>query len=612
MRPPMKPPRSVGLRLDVWLPIAFALSGLAWIIASDHLLVLLVPPQRFEFWSVVKGWFSILLMSTLLGVGMRAGLRRLADSEERYRTLVKSAPDGIVVVQDDRIVLVNDEACRLLRAAREQLLSCQASDFVRPEDVPETLAFGESVQRGEPFDVRTTRHVRRIDGTTFRAEIAVAPTRWRGRPAVQSIIRDQSERIADRETRESLAWSLRLLVSAHESIVRAGTEKALAEDLCRQLVAVSGLRMAWLSVAETSPEQVLRPLAWAGHVDAALLGHPVRYGEGALIELPSAEVATARRTLVFNDVLSEPRLAPWHEVWQRLGYRSGMVMPLVAGGELLGTLGLYSERAGTFTSPATEVLQRVAEDVAFGLAALRAGAARRSAETSLTAREHELHGLTARLQRIREEESTRIARDLHDELGQLLTAVSFDLRWLERHIADQRATEQSGALLDRIVRATALAEQTSAAVQRIASGLRPGALDQLGLGPTLEAECRSFEERTGIKSRVELAAGAAPIPEPLATALYRIGQEALTNVARHAQASAVTLRLARDGEGWVSLQIEDDGRGPGGGLRGDGLGLLGMRERASMLGGELRVTAGPVKGTLVTARLPVRQPGEKP
>lgn len=608
MRAPMNAPRP---RLDVWLPLAFALGGLGWIAVSDHLLTHLVPPEQFELWSVAKGWFSFLLMAALLGLGLRAGLRRLAESEERYRTLVESAPDGIVVAQGDRIVLVNAEGCRLLGASREELMRRKVSDFVRPEDVPETQAFGESVQRGDPFDVRVTRHVRRLDGTTFRAEIAAAPTRWQGLPAAQSIIRDLSERLADRETRESLAWSLRLLVSAHERIVRAGTEQALADDLCHQLVEVSGLRMAWLSVAEHQPEKVLRPLAWAGQVDAALLSYPVRFGEGAPRELPSSQVATTRRPLVFNDVLSDPRLAKWHDLARRMGYSAGLVLPLIAGGELLGTLGLYSERVDAFTSPATEVLQRLAEDVAFGLAALRAGAARKTAESSLTARELELHALTARLQRIREEESARIARDLHDELGQLLTAVTFDLRWLERHLADLGATEAAGALLDRAVRATALAEQTAAAVQRIASGLRPGALDQLGLGPTLEAECRGFEARTGIASRVELPPGGGAVPEPLATALYRIGQEALTNVARHAGASSVVLRLRRD-EGWVTLQIEDDGHGLGTGLRGGGLGLLGMRERATMLGGELLVTPGPVKGTLVTARLPMRQqPGEK-
>jgi two-component system sensor histidine kinase UhpB len=215
--------------------------------------------------------------------------------------------------------------------------------------------------------------------------------------------------------------------------------------------------------------------------------------------------------------------------------------------------------------------------------------------------ETQLRALTGRLQNVRELDQARIARDLHDDLTQVLAGLGHHLLKLEDWVHQTRAP---GWLEDWAVETTELVNQAHASVRRIASGLRPRTLDSLGLGPALTLEASRFHERSGVECEVTL--GVLPeLPLPAVTALYRIAQEALTNVSRHAAASKVTIRLAQEGAELV-LRVEDNGQG----LRssGDsigGLGLLGMRERAALLGGTVRLEANQPAGLAVIAALPL-------
>ncbi len=214
--------------------------------------------------------------------------------------------------------------------------------------------------------------------------------------------------------------------------------------------------------------------------------------------------------------------------------------------------------------------------------------------------EEQLRALAARLQSARELEQARIARDLHDDLTQLLAGLSHHLLRLEDRV---QQTSGNGWLEDWVVEATELVGQAHASVRRIASGLRPRLLDSLGLAPALKLEATRFSERSGVTCEV-LVGGLPELQLPVVTALYRITQEALTNVSRHAAASRVTISLGLEGDA-VVLRVEDDGRGlQGGSEAANGLGLLGMRERAALLGGEVRLEANPSGGLTVIAALP--------
>lgn len=213
--------------------------------------------------------------------------------------------------------------------------------------------------------------------------------------------------------------------------------------------------------------------------------------------------------------------------------------------------------------------------------------------------------LSTRVESLREADRTRISRELHDQLGQGLTGLKLDLRWIENRI-EVREDRSLNPVTDRLVEAQEQVDTLIASVQRISTDLRPDALDNLGLPDALKEEAERFLMRTGVLCDVTVDEAAEEIPPETATAAFRIFQEALTNITRHAQATRVTVSC-HIGRGFLELRIADDGKGIDPGVIGDtkSLGLLGMRERAGLLGGELVIAPGENGGTMVKARLPL-------
>jgi two-component system sensor histidine kinase UhpB len=230
---------------------------------------------------------------------------------------------------------------------------------------------------------------------------------------------------------------------------------------------------------------------------------------------------------------------------------------------------------------------------------------REQAEQALEASRRQLRALSARLQAVREEERAMVAREIHDELGQVLTALKINLDWLERKLGARDNDSTLNPLLDRVVESAEIADAAISSVQKIAAELRPSSLDDLGLAAALEHEAQRFQQRTGISCEVKKPKDPIELPREAATAVFRIFQESLTNVARHAKASEVRAALEMEGE-TIVLCVEDNGCGiaPEALTNKRSLGLLGMRERAAVLGGEVEVGAALPRGTRVRLRLP--------
>jgi signal transduction histidine kinase len=226
---------------------------------------------------------------------------------------------------------------------------------------------------------------------------------------------------------------------------------------------------------------------------------------------------------------------------------------------------------------------------------------RLESEQRLLEDERELKALSERMLLVQEEERTRIARELHDDLGQALTALKMDVGGL---LAMTPPSASDGPLRTRIMNTL---DETVTAVQRISSELRPSVLDDLGLASAIEAEASRFEQRTGIECELSLPEDPdLQVESAAATAIYRIVQEALTNVSRHANASRVELRLRQRPEELL-LEIRDDGRGITSAQTDDpfSLGLIGIRERAGLAGGTVRIEGVAGRGTIVSVRIPV-------
>jgi PAS domain S-box-containing protein len=226
------------------------------------------------------------------------------------------------------------------------------------------------------------------------------------------------------------------------------------------------------------------------------------------------------------------------------------------------------------------------------------------AEQELRASGEQLRNLTAHLQSVREEERARISREVHDELGQSLTAVKMDLAWLAG-----RQPQRDGPMLKRIRSTQQLADSIIQSIRRISTELRPAVLD-LGLAAAVEWQVQEFEARSGIRCKVRLLTRQV-VASNASTAMFRIFQETLTNVARHAKATRAEVVLQKQRDRLVLL-IHDNGRGfdQADPSLSKSLGLLGMRERAAILGGRVSISSAPGKGTTVTAWIPLPSPEE--
>jgi PAS domain S-box-containing protein len=231
---------------------------------------------------------------------------------------------------------------------------------------------------------------------------------------------------------------------------------------------------------------------------------------------------------------------------------------------------------------------------------------RKHSEQCLNVTSQKLRNLASRLQTIREEERTAIAREIHDELGQSLTVLKIQTALLlnKLKLNQSELREKIGSIIELI-------DQTVESVQKISAKLRPGILDELGLVPAIEWQSQEFQNRTGIYCDYTLPKGEVIVSEDKATAIFRIFQEALTNVARHAKAKKVSVILKQDNH-ILTLEVTDNGLGITSGQKDNpnSLGLLGMNERALIFGGQVEIHGVREKGTNVKVEMPLDNYGE--
>jgi PAS domain S-box-containing protein len=242
----------------------------------------------------------------------------------------------------------------------------------------------------------------------------------------------------------------------------------------------------------------------------------------------------------------------------------------------------------------TTVLERVNEELRVEIAE------RARAEEQLNLSLDQLRALAARLQSVREEERTSIAREIHDELGQTCTAIKMDLALISR-----KATKRQTYLRAKAESAIQLVDGMIVTLRKIASELRPRTLDDLGLTPALEWQAQEFEGRTGITCSIVLPPEPLVLDSELSTAIFRIFQESLTNVARHAQATRVEAFLDQEADQLI-FRVRDNGKGFDAKevKARNSLGLVGMQERALLLNGQLTIEGIPLVGTNLTLRVP--------
>ncbi len=301
-----------------------------------------------------------------------------------------------------------------------------------------------------------------------------------------------------------------------------------------------------------------------------------------------------RRPVYVTDIDTDPLWKDYADLARAHGLRACWSTPILATDErVLGTFALYFREPRAPTE-ADLVLTSRATHIA-GIAIERRQL------------EDQLRALSAHVESVREEERTGIARDLHDELGQSLTALKMDLAWIARRVSGKPAAAPD-VILTKIREMSQMTDDVINHVRRISSELRPGLLDDLGLLAALDWQGHEFAKRTGTSCTLQSNVGDAQLGRDVSTCVFRVFQEALTNIARHAEAKHVDVQLERR-EGLLHLEVRDDGRGIAREelLNPSSLGLLGVRERARRLGGTATIAAAPNGGTVVSLTIPLAE-----
>lgn len=307
----------------------------------------------------------------------------------------------------------------------------------------------------------------------------------------------------------------------------------------------------------------------------------------------SCGTAAYRRSPVFvEDVETDPLWIDYRELARQFGLRACWSVPIIAtDGRVLGTFALYYREPRKPTEPEVQLITRASRIAGIAIE-------RRQLEDQLRA-------LSAHVESVREEERTGIAREIHDELGQTLTALKMDVAWIGRRVSADAPLARE-AVSEKLSSMGHMIDDVIERVRRISAELRPGVLDDLGLVAAIEWQAEQFEGRTGTTCTVECDVDDSQFDRELSTALFRVFQEALTNVARHAEAENVDVRLSTR-SGVVRLEVNDDGKG----ITAEeahaphALGLLGIRERARRLGGTAHVEGTVGQGTKLVVEVPL-------
>jgi PAS domain S-box-containing protein len=482
----------------------------------------------------------------------------LRDSEERLRSIVQSTREAIVLVTAlMKIAYWNKGAEAAFGYAAQHIVGLPISTIL-PGRYHELLQ--HSFQRARLLDRASaggsTLEVvgKRKDGSEFPMELSLAA--WKGKTELffTLIIRDITERRRAEEELERLNRHHHLVLdSAGEGIY--GTDR---EGRTTFINPAAAKMLGW-----EVEDLIGRPMHDVMHHS---------YADGSPL---------ATETCPIRAGLAEGRLVHMDRdvFWRKDGTKfpvEYVSTPIRERGEVVGVVVVFKDT--------TE---------------------RMRAEEQLQDSFTRLRTLSRRMEGIREEERTRIARELHDELGVGLTCLKIDLSRLGNLVGEKLASRERAVADERIRSMKEQVDATIASVQRIVAELRPGVLDDLGLVAAIEWQCRDFQRRTGIGCRCSFSHEDLKLEPEQATAVFRICQEALTNVARHAGATSVLVELEEQ-EDTIRLVVSDNGRG----IAEDRLshprsfGLQGMRERAGLLGGDLMIQPGADGGTTIALRLP--------
>ncbi|HEX8250948.1 MAG TPA: PAS domain S-box protein [Pyrinomonadaceae bacterium] len=544
----------------------------------------------------------------------------LRKSEEWLRSIFEASRDGIVVEDDGKIIYVNESYVRLFGYdAPEELINQPVALVISPEDTERVLDFGKRRLRGELPPSEYEFKGKRKDETLIEVEASVSITVIAEQTYITTMIRDISERKRAERLLEAQKQSLELVVK--------GVPLVEVLTYLAQVVEQQAEGGAIASILMLDEHGRLRNGA-----SPSLPQHYLQKIEGLKAE-PHVGTCSAAAALgkivVTPDIGADQKWNGLAHLPLELGLQAAWTMPISArDGRVLGTFGTYFRERREPTGLERQVVEILARTAALAIERKQDEDELRRSHKELEVRVRERtedlqkanEALQTEIQERRqaeearievlqqlvnaqEEERRRIARDLHDQLGQQLTVLRLNLELLKRMCRDAEMFEKIGEVQK-------VARQLDADVDFLAWEMRPSALDDLGIAAALDNYVRQWSKHFGTPAEFNADRfGKITLAHETETNLYRITQEALNNVSKHAKARGVNVLLEPRGNS-LMLIIEDDGVGfePNKHTlkeKGVSMGLIGMQERAALVGGTLEIESAEGKGTTIYAKVPI-------
>ena len=529
---------------------------------------------------------------------LRASIRRLQNSEANYRTLINAASqvgEGIALIRDEQpgdgtFLFVNEEFSNLTGYSREQLLGLNAAEVIHPQSLDDVYKAWQLIHSEQDNTLRHEMTLFTREGRKVFVETGGTLIQYQGHRALAWFMRDITERKMreieiQRRNRELAALNA---VAAYMS--GPGDIDKMLQNTLEQAIAALELPAGWVFIlgkGDKSP----RLVALCGLQDSQ---------DKVTFEFPRCDCGSVLQTGKPIVVKSNQFCVLWgKQTSTGKSISCHGSVPIIANRQVIGVLSAASTSSQCFDEDNFRLLVTIGRQM--GIALENAWL-----WTELQEKEQMRVELYAKAIQAQEDERRRIARELHDETGQSLNALIFGLTTAEVSLTTD--PEQAATLIGRLKSA---AGDTVRELQSVIYDLRPSLLDDLGLIPALRWFAESRLEPKGIQVKWEIQGSEQRLTLENETALFRIAQEALTNISKYAQATEVDINLnfMRDR---VILEIQDDGKGFDAESMlayrtedGRGLGLLGMRERTELLGGYFSATSIPGRGTTIHAELPV-------
>ncbi|MBI5031935.1 MAG: PAS domain S-box protein [Chloroflexi bacterium] len=566
----------------------------------------------------IFGIASFGLIALLLIILFSRDLTARRKSEQdafRLIAIVNSSEDAIITkTLDGTIQTWNRGAERLFGYLADEVVG-KSVKFAYPTDrLDEFQSILERLKSGELTDrfdtVRVAKDGRQIDVSISETLMRDAEGNVIG---VSKIVRDITQRKHAEETAHFLAEVNDVLASSldYETTLASIARLAVPHvaDWCAVYITLEDGTIRQLALTHVDPSKV----ELAHELQRRYLDNPnVPYSVPKVIQTGKPELAPPfsdeQNTSALDDAVLKTSPDP--------GLKSLMVVPLIAPGRTFGAITFVSAESGRYYGQTDLALaQDLARRAALAVDNARLYQTAQSLNQELDQRvaqrtreledaNRQLRLLAGHIQSAVEDERIRIARSIHDEIGTLMTAIKMDLAFLGREIGGNGSPQSPEALREEISATTKLVDEAIESVHQVARELRPGVLDHLGLRAALEWQMQDFQARSKIECQFNSDLDEFNLDSQRSTAVFRIMQEALTNVARHAQATRVEASLRKE-ENDLILQVRDNGKGISNDPDKNRFGILGMRERAYVFGGDVMIDGASGRGTVVTVRIPV-------